>query len=459
MSNKLNTTKRNLKKLQLKLKNALVLSNGSASDEVNRLIAEIRNIAAVLSRSFSGRRLRRILGAAAFVVGLASTNVIAQNQFSTSVENPFGMALGGVDVYFPTFVDLDADGDLDFMGVGIDYDTDLSQWYYKENIGDVNNPQFAAAVEQPFNLADIEGYNAISFADVDQDGDLDLFAGNDYGLFRYFENVGDAQNPSFNAPLDNPFGIYPVPADFQYFSFIDIDSDDDLDITTYRYNLITNNSEPVIYINESDDQLGINFVEGNASDYNLDQMVGSPFSFINYADMDADGDVDALTIEYYYGDIKYYENTASAGEAASFGAPITNPFGYNPEVIGQPSGLVLSTADTDGDGDVDFFLSGDFNNPSVVYYFENGTVSSTDKPQLFAGKFTAYPNPVSGEVIILKSDMKIERVELISTLGQSLNIEFKGDSVYLPSGLSAGQYVIKAEMENGQVAIQRITKK
>ena len=175
--------------------------------------------------------------------------------------------------------------------------------------------------------------------------------------------------------------------------------------------------------------------------------------------MDNDGDLDILSGEYYDGEIKFYENIAEAGEPAYFDSPVSNPFGYDAEPIGQPEGIVFSPADLDGDGDIDLFVSGEENDPSKVYYYENKVLSSIDQKVLVKNKLTAYPNPVVDEFVELKSDLQIISVELISALGQSLNVKFSDGRVYFPQGLSAGQYVIKAELENGQEAIQRITKK
>ena len=125
--------------------------------------------------------------------------------FAGNVVNPFGLsALPARNN--PALVDLDGDGDFDlFCGSS-------NGLFYIENTGDRNNPQFAAALGNPFDIIPPQGLNRPEFADLDRDGDPDLFLAATDGNVYYFENTGDAQNPAFAAPVKNPFGMKGVGA-------------------------------------------------------------------------------------------------------------------------------------------------------------------------------------------------------------------------------------------------------
>lgn len=97
----------------------------------------------------------------------------------------------------PAFGDLDGDGDMD-MVLG----TENGRVHLFTNAaGAGNNMVFST---QTFNLQDEDGtiINVGSFAapclvDINRDGLLDLVIGNKNGVLHYYENTGNATNPSF----------------------------------------------------------------------------------------------------------------------------------------------------------------------------------------------------------------------------------------------------------------------
>ena len=146
--------------------------------------------------------------------------------FAASIANPFGIQEPNDDEIFisPTFADIDNDGDLDafFGNAG-------GNIQYYENTGSASSPSFATPITNPFGLADVGSRSRPTFADVDGDGDLDAFVGENSGNFFYFENTGSASSPNFATPVTNPFGL----TDVGYISsptFADIDNDGDLDL-------------------------------------------------------------------------------------------------------------------------------------------------------------------------------------------------------------------------------------
>lgn len=142
--------------------------------------------------------------------------------FATLGDNLFGLSnVNGFSS--PTFTDIDSDGDLDafigYAGGGINF---------YQNTGSPNSPKFAAPVANPFGLSNlVEGYHP-TFADIDEDGDMDAFIGYQDGNTSFYQNTGSPSSPKFAAPVTNPFGLSGVWG-FSAPTFADIDSDGDLD--------------------------------------------------------------------------------------------------------------------------------------------------------------------------------------------------------------------------------------
>ncbi|MBL4791135.1 MAG: VCBS repeat-containing protein, partial [Kordiimonadaceae bacterium] len=102
---------------------------------------------------------------------------------------------------FPTFVDVDGDGDLDAV-IG----DSLGFLSYFENTGTAEAAVFEERIgaDNPFNGVVVDGFSTPVFTDVDGDGHLDLFVGDNNGLVRRFEPASDGQITITVNNVDDP---------------------------------------------------------------------------------------------------------------------------------------------------------------------------------------------------------------------------------------------------------------
>jgi uncharacterized protein (DUF2141 family) len=212
----------------------------------------------------------------------------------------------------------------------------------------------------------IEDNSILTFVDIDNDSDMDVFIGEKNGTIYYYKNTGSLTSPAFTLqtsssnPLDGiDIGLYATPA------FVDIDSDGDMDAfigegsgTIYYYKNTGSATTPLFTIQTS---------SSNPFD-GVDVILYSSPSFV---DIDNDGDMDAF-IGDYYGNISFYKNTGSAVLAVFTDQYLSpNPFGEK-KVYGN--NLVSFFVDIDNDGDMDVFI-GNLNG-SILYFKNTGSATS-----------------------------------------------------------------------------------
>ncbi len=228
-----------------------------------------------------------------------NSSAIFTNQIYSSPFN--GMDVGANAT--PTFVDIDSDGDQDvFIGES------SGHIYYYKNYGTASAPSFFLETSSANSLNQVNalGYSAPAFADIDNDGDLDAFVGQMDGYIYYYENIGTAYNSLFihqtgiQNPLDNvKVGYYATPA------FADIDSDGDLDV------FVGSESGKIFYYKNEGTNYSPLFAMQLSSNNPFDAVDVGTKSIIAFCDIDNDGDMDAFIGEKD-GYINYFQNTGTA---------------------------------------------------------------------------------------------------------------------------------------------------
>ncbi len=257
----------------------------------------------------------------------------------------------GIDVganSAPEFIDIDQDGDQDLFVGG-----DAGNINFFRNDGTASTPNFVpiTGAANPFNGVDVGDISALDFVDIDLDGDLDVFVGEDAGGINFFQNNGTNSSPNYQGIIGaaNPFNGLTT-GNLSNPAFGDIDNDGDIDA------FVGNANGEILFFRNDGTSSAPNFVQINNSN--------NPFFGVNLdsnfapalADIDEDGDLDAL-IGNKAGTLLYFRNEGTASSPKFVGLyGDCNPFHNVLPVL--TSGDEYSTptfVDIDNDGILEVF--------------------------------------------------------------------------------------------------------
>jgi len=249
----------------------------------------------------------------------------------------------------PALVDIDGDGDNDLF---VGEDEGNINFHRDEGIGPVTS--LSQITENYFAIQAGE-FSSPAFADMDGDGDADLFIGKKDGRMDFYENIGTAQSALWNFISDQynsiDVGSYAAPA------FVDIDHDTDLDMFIGQmYGKLH------FYRNDGTSQFAIWTLVSD----NLDSIDVGWYSVPTFGDWDMDGDFDLL-VGNGDGRVYYYQNE---------GTPYTFSFSliadyYDSIDVGDRATPVLN--DFDSDGDWDLFIG---ESEGGLHFYKNLTLNS-----------------------------------------------------------------------------------
>lgn len=291
----------------------------------------------------------------------------------------------------------------------------------------------------------LTGYVASTvLADIDGDGDYDIIGStgyNDFSVF-YIENTGTASAAAFGTPTATPFGADSTLVT----SVVDIDGDGDLDLLGFQDSPSVSRTGHVFLENTGNattptfanpvPAFGLSYTSGDQS-------------FVDFGDLDADGDLDALRYDYYPTDeFHSQENTGSTSAPVFAASPSANPFGLN--VVTDY--FIPTLVDLDGDGDLDVIIPDYYGGGNV--FFENQPLT-TSIDEVDEIKSTIYPNPANS-FINLKIDNSEEGAYLISVLTVDGKVVYigstTGDVTRIDlSQFKKGTYIIEVKNQNGAI--------
>ncbi|MFH1735463.1 MAG: FG-GAP-like repeat-containing protein [bacterium] len=401
-------------------------------------------------------------------------------------------------VCFPEFIDIDSDGDLDLFG-------GWEQITYFKNIGTSQSFEFQLITGNFSNINISSGYTDVSFIDIDSDNDYDLFIGERYGKIWYYRNDGDSVNYDFTYVTDNFYDIdvgnYSSP------EFADIDGDGDFDLFVGKDN---NSEEPLgdVYFYENvgtaqnadfilraknylmmdignfsprpqvvdlDNDEAKELVAGISNHLDLFTNTGDSaapsFQFTTeifqniqlngitpyFVDIDADGDLDMFAGQSVIPgppSLALYLNQGTAGHP--------NLQLYNSQYITNPDffvGIVPALADIDADDDQDLFIVDDYGH---FFFYENiGTVqwpsfqwqSSQWQGLQFDGTRPMFFNDIDGDddedLFIASSDWT--NISFYRNIGdpQRPNLQLEIDELF-PDLYIVGAFPFLADIDGDQ---------
>src|SRR5574341_1330080 len=282
------------------------------------------------------------------------------------------ISLDGGSDSSPTLADIDSDGDLDLFKVEAVYSLARHMEFF-ENEGDPANPRFALkSIPLPNFVGNALYLTAASFGDYDSDGDADFVLGELTGRVVLSLNIGSNAAPRFVIDsILTVLGSATLPA------FVDIDADDDLDL------FVGTGAGQLYFYRNTGDASRYDFrVE---SDNYLSVSIARPAPF--FIDVDKDSDFDLL-LGNGDGTIHFYRNTGSP-QQPDF---LLESDKYASIDVGSNS--TVCAGDIDNDGDPDLFTG---NLGGGISFYRNDSVSSSvPEPEILPDRYELrqnYPNP------------------------------------------------------------------
>lgn len=279
-----------------------------------------------------------------------------------SLGQPYDLPFqGGFNVPRPQFADMDNDGDQDMF-----VQEESGRIIHLENTGTAAEPRYTWRTSAWKGLDTGEWYRIV---DLDQDGDMDVLTEERFSYIRFYRNEGTLEEPNFVVAVDTLMDATgtPIFADRQNIPHIvDIDCDGLLDLFIGRVTGTITRYESV-----GDDENGVprfRFVTDRWEDI---EIVGENVSLhgantMNFADVDLDGDLDLFWGDFFEAGLLLVRNLGSCASPSLRSEPINWPLNDPVETSGYNAPVLV---DVDADDDLDMVfgvLGGAFNANSTT---------------------------------------------------------------------------------------------
>jgi hypothetical protein len=312
------------------------------------------------------------------------------NPFPVFDENglPYKLAFtGGMNRPVQQFLDIDDDKDPDLFV----QDNESKRLTFFRNIGTPTNIQLEWVTD---HFEDLEIGVWFKFADVDNDGDFDLFAEKPFGIIQYFRNDGSVTVPHFKIVVDTlkDNNGYPITVSgFSVPEWADINGDNNLDLfignildgsITYYQNIGFEPDAIPIFEFVTSSFEGLQIITGGSakflkfySDQVNSQHHGA--NSLTFVDIDDDQDNDLFWGDFFWKGLIYIPNKGTGFDPQFDMTDIVE--NYPPDNPLMTGGFnVPRFADIDDDGDFDMFIGvlGGYisrisDSEENFYYYEN----------------------------------------------------------------------------------------
>ena len=303
--------------------------------------------------AFGGNRLFLSQGDGTFVDGTGAAGV-GEELWSSSAAFADVDRDGDLDLYVANYVDFDFDrrafcgdkatGERGYCHPGA-YEGVPDRFYRNAGGGRFVDATAAHGLEAPPSAG-----LGVAFGDLNADGWPDLYVANDAEANLLFENRGDGTFEEVGLLSGTAYGNAGNPEAGMGVDLGDVNGDGRLDIMVTNFDLETN----ALYRNDGPGLFGDGRFVSNLAEPSLKMLAFG----VDLADIDNDGDLDALVANGHVLDAPEMSGSGSSYEQVN---QVFENTGGGIFTTVADSGVVtarvsrgLATADLDGDGDLDF---------------------------------------------------------------------------------------------------------
>lgn len=270
--------------------------------------------------------------------------------------------------------DIDSDGDLDVVITGDPYIDGDDGFFLQTNESTDSVTQFDSQIQSPYHTTP-SGQNpvtSIAFADMDSDGDIDMFNVESGTVWLTFFNENDSEFKALERVAIYSPSVHSVCP-------VDIDNDGDYDL------LLGMDNGNVLFLENTASTTPYDFA---GFPVQLNDNTGTPINVGNYgsdrhyagvaaADIDDDGDLD-LILTGRSGDSTsniYVCINNGNSSVYNFNPPELSLYGLSTVDVAWAN---VTAGDLDGDYDIDILISGHNyqGNSSDFYFFENTDIDN-----------------------------------------------------------------------------------